>query len=137
MIQRIQTIFLLLAALAAIFLIITPLVSYKEVLTDSTIQVYALFTKINNDQIIYSPINIALLAIILLAPVVNIFMYRNRKLQIQICYANVILAVLLVMIIAYKIHRLDDDSYSNWQVQLGVVLFSINIIFILLAKRFI
>ncbi|MGE9516687.1 MAG: DUF4293 domain-containing protein [Solitalea-like symbiont of Acarus siro] len=137
MIQRIQTVFLLIAAIATIFLIITPLVNYKEVLTDSNIQVYVLFTKINNNQIIYSPINIVLLIIILIIPIANIFFYRNRKLQIKLCYLNVVLTVFLVMLISYKLHKLNESSYNNWQVQLGIALFSINIISVLLAKHFI
>lgn len=137
MIQRIQTVFLLLAAIATVFLIITPLVTYKEVLTDSTIQVYVLFTKINNNQIIYSPVNIILLAIILITPIANVFLYRDRKLQIKICYANVVLTILLVMALSYKLHKLNDNSYSDWQVKLGIALFSINIICLLLAKHFI
>lgn len=137
MIQRIQTIFLILAFIAAILLIIVPLVSYKEVLTEDNIQVYVTITKINNAQIVYSPINIILFTLMVISPFIIIFLYKNRLLQVKLCYISLVITLILVMVLAYKFHSLDNNSYSSWQVKAGVFLFSINIIFILLAKHFI
>jgi hypothetical protein len=124
MIQRIQTIFLLLAAIAVGLMFIFPLADYangsgvkfifryrglydfsggKETLTTSSIPLAVLLT------------------INLLLPLISIFMYKKRILQMRICVLNIILLLGSMGLIAFYV----ASSFSKIEASLNYRIFAL------------
>lgn len=94
--QRIQTIFLLIATFASISYLFVPLVSYP----DGT-QWFA------KNDIISAGIAIAISLISLF----DIFLFKNRKLQMRLCVISILLSIALVIAVIYT--TLDFLAPSN------------------------
>src|SRR3569623_313169 len=99
MIQRLQSIYLLLSSLALFALFLFPLAHYVYVDGKPlTIMVTGIYLDVNGQNThtqFFLGITIAT-AIIALVPLVIIFLYKNRKQQITFCYLT------LVLIVAYS-----------------------------------
>jgi hypothetical protein len=123
MIQRIQSIYLLIAAIATIILIFLPI---GYITTDELYYVFNAFVvKLNipESSVYMSTVYIALiLGISAIISIVAIFMYKDRKRQIQIVYINMIvfLIAILIMIYVYPdiifVRRglMNPDDYFNF-----------------------
>ena len=104
MIQRIQSIYLLIAAIATIVLIFLPI---GYITTDEFYYVFnAVVVKLNipENSVYMSTIYIALLlGISAIISIYAIFMYKDRKRQMKIVYINMVvfLVAILVMIYVY------------------------------------
>lgn len=136
MIQRIQTVFLLGAAISMILMLFLPL---AEILTDDGIFYSAMSSGLrleNGDNVFpaWPAFILILLTAILLF--LNIFFYRNRKLQIRICVYSIILDFGLIGILYYFwvviLRQMDIDSY--W-LKVPLVFPLVAIIFTYLAFR--
>lgn len=134
MLQRIQSLFLLLAAGAMLTASVTPLATF-------------LF---NGDKVLFEAMGIylngtltdstwglflvgALSSILALA---TVFLYKNRMLQIRISIFNIVLMVgfyLFFGFILYKVHPVDQLTFQR--VGVGVIMPAIAIIFTILAIR--
>jgi len=139
MIQRLQSIYLLLSSLALFALFLFPLA--HNVYVDGkplTIMVTGVYQDVNGQSThtqFFLGITIAT-AIIALVPLVIIFLYKNRKQQITFCYLT------LVLIVAYSfwlaqmakgiMGGVQIDTH-NWGI--GLFLSSIAMLLILLAIR--
>ncbi len=131
MIQRIQTLFLLLAALAFIALFQFPFavsdVANAGFLADKDFDVYD------------NTILIILAGLGGLIALVAIFLYKNRPLQVRLSYLTIIIGILLIVVAvvlfyneAYKIFETSKISDS-----LGLYMPVLSLIFGFLAARFI
>lgn len=113
MIQRIQTIFLFIAALAFAALFKFPFaisdVSNNGFLADKDFDVYD------------SPVLLVLAGLGVLIALVAIFLYKNRTLQIRLSYLVIILGILLIVVAVIlfyneattlldKVHKIDDAA---------------------------
>lgn len=102
MIQRIQSIYLLIAAIATIILIFIPI---GYITTDEYQYVFNAFVvKLNipETSIYMSTIYIALLlGVSAILSIVAIFMYKNRKNQTTIVYANMLIFLIAVLVMIY------------------------------------
>ncbi|HNM32075.1 MAG TPA: DUF4293 domain-containing protein [Chitinophagales bacterium] len=120
MIQRIQTIYLLLVAIACTSFIFIPFGELKN----ATSALSVLMVK-NYPTDMIGTIVIALIA------VVSIFLYGNRKQQMKIVLLNCVLSVVFIGWIAYGI--VQHVGWSNYGFKIGVLLPVFILLFNLLA----
>lgn len=139
MLQRIQSIYLLLASLALFALFLFPLV--HNVYVDSkplTIMVTGVFQDINGQQT-HTQFFVGLTivtAVIGLIPLVVIFLYKNRKLQISLCYSTMLVIIgysFWMAQMAKKIMGSIEIDTHNWGI--GLLLSTISLLFVLLAIK--
>jgi hypothetical protein len=137
MLQRIQSIYLLFAALSLYALFFFPLV-HNVYVNDKpvTIMVTGLFQDINGQRIhtdFFIGLTVAT-AIVGLIPLILIFLYKNRKQQIALSYGAmvVIIAFSFWMAQATKgIMGSTEIDTHNWGI--GLFLSSLSLLFFLLA----
>jgi glucan phosphoethanolaminetransferase (alkaline phosphatase superfamily) len=132
MIQRIQTIFLLLAAASALCTLLFPFATTENSVTNS-----ALF----NDREYSANDNIILILFFALAgllALISIFQFRRRPLQLKLnifaLIADVLGIVMLIILLIQDDVAMDPDSINDG---LGVYLPLAFLVFGLLAMRFI
>ena len=127
MIQRIQTLYLLAVAALMAVATFTPLAYFVAGSEEYLLHAFALESQTSSHPTIYMGIIVALSAII---PLVNVFLFKNRLLQIRLCAVELVLLVGSVAFMAiyyYLAQRFFSDIAFHTQ---G---FRIAIIFPLLA----
>ncbi|TDX00278.1 DUF4293 domain-containing protein [Dinghuibacter silviterrae] len=126
MIQRIQTVWLLLSGLLT--LAAFELAFFKVTLKDSTNQLYYAN---NSSFLVY-------LAVVLLAVVCfgTIFLFKQRPLQLRLCVLGIVLAIALLVL---ENHQIDvvkaAATYSDGSFRAGIALPILVIIGLILAMR--
>jgi len=131
MIQRIQSIFLFLAALAFIALFKFPFaisdITNSGFLADKDFDVYD------------NPILMILAGLGAVIALVAIFFFKNRPLQIRLSYLTIILGVLLVIVAVVLFYNEASAIFEKSQINdsLGLYMPLLSFIFGLLAARFI
>jgi hypothetical protein len=139
MLQRIQSIYLLLASLTLFALFLFPLVHNVYVNSKPiTVMVTGIFQDVNGQQA-HTEFFIALTAataVVGLLPLVIIFLYKNRKQQIALCYA------MMLVIIGYSYwvsqsakNAIQDVNLTMSNYGIGIILLSVSIVFVLLAQK--
>lgn len=137
--QRIQTVYLLAATILMSLMLFLPL---AEIAADGTGYYSVLskgwyLTQGGSVELAMAtwPVFILILAVSLL-PLLNVFLYRNRKLQLRICVYSIILAFGLIGLIYYYFvigfRQLDEPAYA---LQFPLVLPAVFIVLIYLAFR--
>ena len=139
MLQRVQSIYLLLASLALFALFLFPLV--HNVYVDGkpvSVAVTGVYQDVNGQHThtqFFAGLTIAT-AIIALIPLVIIFLYKNRKRQIALCYSAVLVIVGYSFWLAQEakavLGNIQLDTHS-WGI--GMFLSSLSLLLILLAIR--
>jgi hypothetical protein len=98
MIQRIQTIFLLISSILSVAMIFFPL-SEMQLANNELLKLYSVGVK-NMDQagqIIYYTLPLLfLLLVITIISTISIFFYKKRELQMKLCVYNILLMILLL-----------------------------------------
>jgi len=131
MIQRIQTIFLFLAALAFVALFQFPFavsdVATSGFLADKDFDVY-------DNEIL-----MILAGLGVLIALVAIFVFKNRPLQIRLSYLVIILGVLLLVVASVLFYNEGSIAFEKSQIDdsLGLYMPVLGLIFGFLAARFI
>ncbi len=139
MLQRIQSIYLLLATLAIAALFIFPLINNVYVEGQlSTIKITGVYQDVNGQQQNVMPFTAlsVLTGFMSLIPLVIIFMYNNRTLQRTLCYC----AMLLIICFSFWVSQVAKNTIGDATIGLsnygvGVVLLSLSILFIILAQK--
>jgi hypothetical protein len=90
MIQRIQTLYLLAVAALMAAAVFTPLAYFAAGVEEYKLFAFALKSATAEYSTIYMGVIVALAAIV---PLVNIFLYKNRLLQIRLCAVELVLLV--------------------------------------------
>ncbi|MBQ5619162.1 MAG: DUF4293 domain-containing protein [Alistipes sp.] len=90
MIQRFQTLYLLAVAALMAAAIFTPLAYFAAGVEEYKLFAFALKSATAEYSTIYMGVIVALAAIV---PLVNIFLYKNRLLQIRLCAVELVLLV--------------------------------------------
>jgi hypothetical protein len=90
MIQRIQTLYLLAVAALMAASIFTPLAYFAAGVEEYKLFAFALKSATAEYSTIYMGVIVALAAIV---PLVNIFLFKNRLLQIRLCAVELVLLV--------------------------------------------
>jgi hypothetical protein len=139
MLQRIQSIYLLLASLALLALFLFPLV--HNVYVDGkpvSIMVTGVFQDVNGQQAhtqFFVGLTVAT-AIVALIPLVIIFLYKNRKQQLNLSYGAILVNIGLSFWMAQTVKEIMGDTQidtHNWGI--GLLLSSISILLIILAIK--
>lgn len=133
MIQRIQSIFLFLAAAAAFCLFAFPFASSNKAVSDSAIL---------GDQVYNIQDNIALLALFCLAgglAFVSIFLFNNRKRQLLVARLAIIANIIgfILALILFFNDKAIGSSDATVDDGIGVFLPAVFLVFGLLANHFI
>ena len=139
MLQRIQSIYLLLAALAIAALFIFPLIN--NVYVDgqlSTIKITGVYQDVNGQQQNVKPFTAlsVLTGFVTVLPLVIIFLYNNRTLQKNVCYV----AMLILIGFSFWVSQTAKDVIGDAIIGIGnygigVILLSLSILFVLLAQK--
>ena len=104
MIQRQQTLWLLLATLSALLTFMFPFVTGKKMVDNA-----------ETDIAIYAGTNFFILLLTgasLVLSAVTIFLYRNRKQQMQICILGILMAVALVVLYILQMNKLLKSTLA-------------------------
>jgi hypothetical protein len=139
MLQRIQSLYLLLAALSVYALFLFPLVQHVYVDDKAvTLMVTGVFQDANG-QLIHTQFFTALTgatAIVGLLPIAIIFLYKNRKQQITLCYG----AILVVIGLSFWLEKSVQSVIGTAPIALhnfgiGVLLSTVSILLLVLAVK--
>lgn len=126
MIQRIQTLWLFLIALLAVWLFFVPVMGKLDVESPTVFPFSDLFT--------YS--FIAGNGLIAFLSLTNIFLYKNRSLQIKICYGIFFLLILLCAVIGYELRSFQmSDIVFKYSITFPVIAFIFDILAVQSIKK--
>lgn len=134
MLQRIQSVFLILAAAAMLISVAVPLATFyfnTEVVVFEAMGIY-LNTELTDST--WGLFVIGLLSSIV--SLITIFLYKNRILQIRLSIFNIVLIIgfyLYFGFIMYKVYPVQDLEFSK--VGVGIIMPIISIILTILAIR--
>ena len=139
MLQRIQTVYLLIVAILTGSMLFLPL---AEIIDEGgkilTLYSYGIINQASvNEGVIYSTLPIAIMiAIIFTICVISIFLYKNRTRQMRFCVFNILLMIgLLGLILFYYLSVRKDIGISHHTFRLPIVLPVINIVLTFQAFR--
>lgn len=111
MIQRIQTVYLLMIVLLIVQTFFFPFVSFFN--ETDTISFTAL--QFNTGEYIL-PLAI-LMGIILLFSFSSIFLFKNRLLQIRLTFFTLLLLIGSIILIGYLVWQLNDEKLSSYNIK--------------------
>ena len=138
MLQRVQSIYLLLAGLAIFALFLFPLV--HSVPVDGkllTIKVTGVFQEVNG-QLAHTQFFVALTAatvVVGLIPLIIIFLYKNRKQQIGLCYSAILVIIGYSFWMAQTVKSVGSIEIDTHNWGIGLLLSSVSIVFIIAAFK--
>lgn len=141
MIQRIQTVWLLLASLTLLLLFLFPYLQYFDNFgTAMAIKITGIYQGVadgvvQTESFILQTISTVLLALL---PLVIIFYYKNRKKQLQLAYLNIFLIVLMGIWLYFSASQATNLVNKTLQLEnigIGALLVPLTVVFILLAIR--
>jgi uncharacterized membrane protein len=139
MLQRIQSVYLLLAGLVIFALFLFPLVHNVYVSgVPSAIKVTGIYQDANGVQAQTQSFILlaAATAIVAIIPLVLIFLYKNRKRQMMLCYVYILVVIGYSFWVAQTVKSVTggaDLTTNNFGI--GMLLSSINIVLVLLAAK--
>jgi predicted neutral ceramidase superfamily lipid hydrolase len=139
MIQRIQSVYLLFASLVIFALFLFPLVHNVYVAgVPSTIKVTGIFQDVNGVQA-HTQSFVALIAATAVAgiiPLLLIFLYKNRKQQIMLCYVYIVVIIGYSFWMAQTVKSFTGGAELNTNnFGIGALLSSLSIILVLGAAK--
>jgi hypothetical protein len=139
MLQRIQSIYLLAAGLVLAALFVFPLV--HDVYVDGkgiTVMVTGIYQNVNGQSThtdFFTALTIAT-ALAALAPLPVIFLYKNRKKQINLCYGLMVLFIGHSYWVAQAVKNAVGGAYLNMSnYGIGIILLSLSLLLIVLAQK--
>lgn len=140
MIQRIQSVFLLLAAVSAVLLFFFPLASYFGDFHSVEVFVYYVKDFVPSGEPLFGPYFLLPLTIIaallVIMPFSTIFLYKKMRQQIKVIQFTVILDLLFVgLVFLFFTDAFAKATQSSAEYQFGVFLPLIHIVLTLLALR--
>lgn len=142
MIQRIQTVYLALAALAMLMLYFFPFALFQSEFVYSRFFVYGLVDmvpgNVNSMKFIYAlPLVVASLGVVVLT-VGAIFRYKNRPSQIKLANAAFILTIIFIAAVFFLYGYMLEKKLGTppiWSEGIGVYFPLISLVFLMLAIR--
>jgi hypothetical protein len=143
MIQRIQTLFLILVAAAGILLFWVPLAEYYDEYNGNYRLMVTGLQCMDPDPRISTTFwfAVALLVVNILMPelaLITIFLYKNRILQIRLIAVNLMITVIeVILIFLFYTSKVETLTSIKPAYQFGIFLPLIALVFLVLANRFI
>ncbi len=139
MLQRIQTIYLLIVAILTGFMFFLPLAVFLEAGGNVlTFYSYGVLNRASSsDGILYSTLPLSvMIAIIFTISVITIFLYKNRTRQMRFCVFNILLMIgLMGLLLFYYLSVKKDIGFTQHTLKLPIVLPVINIVLTFQAFR--
>ena len=146
MIQRRQTIYMLLAVIASALLFFTPLMSFNA---DGEVMRFTIFGIKNPIETMsfsatYTWPLVVLTILMTVAPLVTIFLYKKRELQVRLCRLNMLLNIIFIglVFVYYEsdvlgvISAVENDIYTlDVAYFIGMVFPLVNLVMEILAIR--
>lgn len=139
MIQRIQTIWLLLATVVILGLFIFPYLNYIDLVgLGKKLFVTGEYSAVKNESVKQKSFILQTLGTIVVAlvPLITIFQFKNRKLQIKLIYLSIALVVLLgvwMYFTATSTLQLISQSFGANNIGVGFFLLPVAIILLAMA----
>lgn len=139
MIQRIQTIWLFLAAVVILGLFIFPYLNYTDLVgLGKKLLVTGEYAAVNNESVKQGSSWMLTIATVILAlvPLLTIFQFRNRKFQLKLIYLEIVLIILFAGWLYYSANStlsLISQSFNAQNIGVGFFLLPIAIIFLAMA----
>lgn len=139
MLQRIQTIWLLLASLVIFGLFIFPYVSYIDLVgLGKKLLVTGEYSAVNNEAVKQNSSLLLTISTIVVAlvPFLTIFQFKNRKLQTKLIYVSIVLVILLgvgLYVSANQVLGTISQSIGAVNIGVGFFLLPVSIIFLSMA----
>ena len=139
MLQRIQTIWLLLASLALLSLFLFPYVSYIDLVgLGKMIFVTGEYGAVNNETVKSEGYILQVIVTIILAlvPLFTIFQFKHRKLQLKLIYGEIALICLFAVwlfVSATNTLSLINQHVNAQNIGVGFFLLPMTIIFLIMA----
>ena len=133
MIQRIQTLWFLLASVTAVLIFFFPVI---ELTSENSMHIYQYdsISIAGMDNLIQSGYIVAgLTGVIAFLSFLGIFLYKNRALQMRICTFISLLVIFLVGLITYFSLTIEGNTAAT--IGLSAILPVVIFIFILMARR--
>ena len=135
MIQRIQTIYLLLASIFASVMFLSPQMTFDVLENTCELYTFGIYSIGENASVVVPTTHMGFLnGLAALLPFVLIFFYKKRMLQLRFCYVEIVLLVGLQIFIGYTIYTLSMDG-ENIIYSVTAIMPTITAIFIWLATR--
>jgi len=139
MLQRIQSVYLLFAALLIFALFLFPLTHNVYVNgVSSTIKVTGVYQDVNGHENQVTPFTALTMVtpVVGLIPFVIIFLYKNRKQQIALCYSG----ILVIIGYSFWLSQTIKDATGGLELHtdnigVGIFLSSISIVMLILAAK--
>ncbi|WP_039054275.1 DUF4293 domain-containing protein [Sphingobacterium sp. T2] len=136
MIQRIQTIWLLLATVVILGLFIFPYLNYDLEDLGKKLFVTGEYSAVNNESVKQNILQTLGTIVVALVPLITIFQFKNRKLQIKLIYLSIALVVLLgvwMYFTATSTLQLISQSFGANNIGVGFFLLPVAIILLAMA----
>lgn len=134
MIQRIQTLFLLLASACMLIAVVTPLLKFH--VGTELVTLEALGINQNGDIINSTWGLFAIGAISSFIALITIFLFKTRMLQIRISIFNIIVMLGFYLYFGFLVYRINPESNLQFQnIGVGIIMPAIAIILTYLAIR--
>ena len=136
MIQRKQTVFLLLAIFASLAALCLPLGTLRpeKLCVDSVI--YCMWIQNGNGGTSLAPMPLFfILAASVTVSAVTIFLYKNRKLQIRLCSYNILLTVIWYITYAVIAYTTINNTGESLKVSFASVLPLVSLILIYMGRK--
>ncbi len=134
MLQRIQTVFLLLASAVMLVASVTPLASFAYKADPVVFEAMGVYLNGNLTDSTWGLFAIGAISAIL--ALVTVFMYKNRMLQIRLSIFNIVLMVGFYLFFGFLIWKMNPGTDLIFQkVKIGIVMPIIGIILTILAIR--
>ena len=138
MIQRIQTVYLFLAAVIAAVCIALPVGMLVPEGMGVTSDIYSLFILTADTEHAYDfsvcGMFIALAAATVLS-LVTIFMFKNRRMQARLCSLAVVLLLVWYVLYVLDVYTIGEEYNAVFVVKFPAALPAVALILILLARR--
>ncbi len=139
MIQRVQSIYLLLASLALFALFAFPLVHGINVGPNTeNIKIDGVYQNINGQMVRTVSFLMLTIVTVLLAvvPLITIFMFKNRKLQLALSYGSILAIIGLSFWMSQTVQKfVHGTAITLDNSGIGMLLSSISIVFLIGAAR--
>ncbi len=131
-IQRIQSVYLLIAIILMVVFAFFPALSFE--LADKTVLYGALETG-RAGNMHFNPLLLTLICLISFLALIDIFLFKNLQRQMTVCFVDIIIG--LAMLIAICIQAFVVGNREGWTVvwQWYVLLPVLSIIFLMLAHK--
>lgn len=134
MIQRIQTLFLLLASVCMLLAVVTPLVKFyagNETIAFEALGMYQSGDIVNSTWGLF-----AIGAISSLLALLSVFLFKTRIIQIRVSMFNIIVMFGFYLYFGFLLYRINPESGLQFQkIGVGVIMPAIAIILTYLAIR--